>query len=315
MRGTAQPAASSTEEYEELTWLLRRSASLLRGGIPVGSVLGLVLSSEREAVAASPRLTAIGARIATAPDVPRALAAAGSPAWRIAAAAWHIGEQSGAPMATVLDRLAVATQALIDVAHRRAVLVAGPSATVRLVAWLPPAAIGMGLLLGLNPLPVFVTPFGVTLVVIGALLEWCGVRWAKRMMASVARADRIVAVECELLWIALAGGAPPDRARRWVATAVDEVGAEWVPFAELMDVSAAGRVLAMARQTGVPAGALLLEAASLARAHATTQLERDAEQLGVRVLIPLAACILPAFVALGVAPVVVSLLSGVGQFG
>ena len=134
-------------------------------------------------------------------------------------------------------------------------------------------------------------------------------------MTSVARADRIVAVECELLWIALAGGAPPSLARRWVATAVDEVGAEWVPFAKLMDTSAAGRVLAMARQTGVPAGALLLEAASLARAHATTQLEREAERLGVRVLIPLAACILPAFVALGVVPVLVSLLSGVGQIG
>lgn len=306
-------SSSGDATYEELVWLLRRSAALMRGGIPAHRVLALAIEDDVVPPAPGSCLHQIVTRIVGGDSPSGALAAVASPACKVVAAAWLIGERSGAPLAVVLDRLAVALNALIDLAHRRAVLVAGPTATVKLVAWLPPAAIGMGLLLGLNPLPVFVTPLGGCLIVLGALLEWGGVCWARRMMARVERADRLVGVECELLWIALAGGAPPALARKWVASATDEAGAIWVPFCSLMDVSTAGRLLAVASQSGVRAGGLLLEASSLARAQAMTQLERQAERLGVRVLVPLATCILPAFVVLGVIPVLVSLLSGVGS--
>ena len=69
--------------------------------------------------------------------------------------------------------------------------------------------------------------------------------------------------------------------------------------------------IAAARETGIPLRSLLLEEAADARARAHAALEQAAERLGVLVLLPLGLCVLPAFIALGVAPVVLSMLGGV----
>ncbi|WP_083881934.1 MULTISPECIES: type II secretion system F family protein [unclassified Curtobacterium] len=68
-------------------------------------------------------------------------------------------------------------------------------------------------------------------------------------------------------------------------------------------------VLVLARRAGVPAAALLRAAAEDVRDDAAGAALAAAERLAVRLVLPLGVCVLPAFVLVGVVPVVVGVLS------
>lgn len=75
-------------------------------------------------------------------------------------------------------------------------------------------------------------------------------------------------------------------------------------------------VLALAARAGVPAAALLRAAAEDVRDDAAAAGLAAAERLAVRLVLPLGVCVLPAFVLVGVVPVVVGVLSStVGGLG
>lgn len=67
--------------------------------------------------------------------------------------------------------------------------------------------------------------------------------------------------------------------------------------------------LDLAHRAGVPAAALLRNAAEDLRDDVAAASLAAAERLGVRLVLPLGLCVLPAFVVVGVVPVVVGLLS------
>lgn len=89
-------------------------------------------------------------------------------------------------------------------------------------------------------------------------------------------------------------------------------GASWEKAAELVAEDAAlheyCHQLSFAYSTGVPSARMLQAAAVRARAERRHAAEAAAEKLGVTMLFPLGACFLPAFVLLGVVPVLVSML-------
>lgn len=260
----------------------------------------------------SPETRAVSEAVREGASIGAAFAALDGPGWRVLGAAWMLAETSGAPFAPVLDRVGTALRDIEAVARRRSVLTASSQSTVSLVSVLPAVAVGAGILLGFDPLPIFLTPFGIVLLAGGIGLHLCGLRWTRRLTRRVMAADRVAGLECELMWIALSGGASPATARLRLADAIAETRAEWVTFDSLRDGRPLDRALSTAMSAGVPASGLLLEAASDARARTQTELEREAERLGVRILLPLASCILPAFVLLGVVPVVMSLIAGSG---
>lgn len=66
--------------------------------------------------------------------------------------------------------------------------------------------------------------------------------------------------------------------------------------------------LSFAYATGAPSARMLQAAATRARAERRHAAEAAAERLGVKMMLPLGACFLPAFILLGVVPVVVSML-------
>ncbi|UTX53581.1 type II secretion system F family protein [Leucobacter aridicollis] len=237
-----------------------------------------------------------------------AFAGVDGPDWRVLGAAWQLAETSGAPFAPALERIAAALQSISDGARKRSVLLAGPKMTATLVMWLPLASVAVSFILGFNPVPVFFSPVGALLLSIGVLLQVVGAKWTARLTAQVERQDRVAGLECELAWVALAGGAPPRLALRRVADAVSEARAEWVQLDSLRAGEPLARALAVATAAGVPASGLLLEVANDERAKTQAALEREAEKLGVRILLPLAACVLPAFIAVGVVPIVVALV-------
>ncbi|MDO5743843.1 MAG: hypothetical protein Q4P23_05185 [Micrococcaceae bacterium] len=66
--------------------------------------------------------------------------------------------------------------------------------------------------------------------------------------------------------------------------------------------------LRLTRLSGVPAAALLRSSAVAARKRGVRQAEARGAEFGIKLMIPLGLCALPAFICLGVVPVVVSLL-------
>lgn len=77
-------------------------------------------------------------------------------------------------------------------------------------------------------------------------------------------------------------------------------------------LAAMGESLAFAHLTGAATAELLRTAADERRRRDARDAERRAAELGVKLVIPLGTCALPAFICLGVVPVVVSLLPRLG---
>lgn len=304
--GSAAQSRDTGDEESVAALAAARCASLLQGGMsPTRAAASLATDIP------SAETAALAEQVRSGESVGTAFASIDDAQWRVLGAAWQLAERSGAPFAPALERIAAALRSITEVARRRDVLLAGPRATVRLVAWLPLVAVGVGFLLGFDPLPVFLTPLGACLLAVGLLLQGAGARWTRALTDRVQRKDHVAGLECELVWIALAGGAPPGRALRSVADAVSGCGAEWIQLDSLRSGTPLGSAMVTAMDAGAPASSLLRDTAGELRARAQATIEREAERLGVRILVPLACCVLPAFIALGVVPVIVTLLGDV----
>ncbi len=288
-----------------------RSAALLRGGVPAARVWRML----GEESGAPPELVALADDLARGESIPAALAAQQGEEWRVLAVAWRLAEQSGAPLSAVLERLAAALAALERLGERRSVLLAGPRATIRLVAVLPFVALLLGAALGFDPLEALVTPAGSCAVIVGGALLGAGVQWARLLADRLASAEWVSGLECELCWITLSGGAAPRDALRRLADGIDCFELEWVRLAELRRRGTVRAVLARAASLGAPVGPMLLAEAEAARARSLAALEREAERLAVRVLLPIGLCVLPAFILLGVLPVLLAVLGSLDPLG
>ena len=96
-----------------------------------------------------------------------------------------------------------------------------------------------------------------------------------------------------------------------------ELGAPWAAAWELASPGPVGlpapathlrKALRFAATTGAPSAAVLLAEAAQIRRRRSREAERRAAALGVRLVVPLGLCALPAFVALSVVPLLLSLL-------
>lgn len=293
--------------------IVRRAAALLRGGVPAARVWK-ALTEERASGAVVPGvLDRVASRIASGAGTAEALASADQPEWRVLAAAWQAAESSGAPLSGVLDRFADSMRAVGRVAERRAVLLSGPRATIRLVVSLPPVSMALGALLGFDPLRALGGAAGWAVSALGVGLLGLGVHWSGSLLRRVARGDWIAGWEFELAAVAVAGGGSPRAALRLVADCADHARAEWVRLEALAPGGAVTTAIAAAESLGAPLGPMLRGEAEQRRDLAQTQLEQAAERLGVAVLVPLGVCILPAFVMLGVVPVLLAVLGDAGR--
>ena len=92
-------------------------------------------------------------------------------------------------MADVLARFAAQLEVEDDAEAARQTALAGPKATVTLLTWLPLLGLGLGICLGVDPLPMLVgTPIGVAALVAGILLTVAGRIWSARLVRSAAGA-------------------------------------------------------------------------------------------------------------------------------
>ncbi|MBQ0848178.1 type II secretion system F family protein [Streptomyces sp. NPDC057620] len=145
----------------------------------------------------------------------------------------------------------------------------------------------------------------------------------------VVRAARQLPLAADLLAACIAAGASPVMAARAVGEALEgPVGARlargaaeirlggepaeaWHALAALPGARGLARLLERAGESGVPAAVPVARVASEARAERGRAATARARRAGVLITAPVGLCFLPAFIAIGVLPVVLGLASGV----
>ena len=234
-------------------------------------------------------------------------------AWLGLAAAWQVATDSGAPLAGCLRQLAHSFRDLAQLHRDFSVALAGPVATTRLVMVLPLVGILLAATMGFNALQtlLFTVP-GLVCLTLGSGLLVVAARWNRRLLVRAQRARPAPGLQLDLMAIALAGGGSIDRARALVGAAMrDYAPPERAGGArgDTGDAAAVERVLALAVRAGVPAAELLRSEAEQCRQAARTDGQRRSAALGVTLMLPLGVCVLPAFMLVGVVPLLVSVLS------
>lgn len=261
----------------------------------------------------SGRLSDIAKRVKARTDnsvsIPHAFAQEDEPCWRAFAVSLEVARRSGAPIAHSCERLSQAFLKIDSLQKKREVLLAGPKSTVVLITLLPLLSIAISSFLGVDVLEELYSPRGIMLLILGVSLLISGVLWALVMIRNVARSDSVEGIELDLLWVALAGGQSPQNAIRLVADCADALRAEWIPLNSFTKRSPVNLILQTAKESGSSIRPLLGSEADSKRQSTQTFLEKKAESLAIKILLPLGFFILPSFVVLGVLPLVMALMS------
>ncbi|WP_040163613.1 type II secretion system F family protein [Microbacterium gorillae] len=282
-------AAVATREAADTA---RRIAVLLHAGIVPERAWTYVGEVDGGAVATISARMSGGARPADA------IEAQGGP-WVPLAAAWRIAEAVGAPLADTLRAIAGALQDGSETADDVTVALAEPTVTARIMLWLPVLGLLLGAVLGFDTIGVLIgNPLGITCLIAGIGLVVLARQWTRRLVRRARDLPIAPGLRAELAAVALSGGATIDRALRLVD---DALGQD--------EDAAVERVLALSRRAGVPAAALLRASAADARQRTRTEGRIRAVRLGSAMLLPLGLCTLPAFFLLGVAPMVLSVIT------
>jgi tight adherence protein B len=287
----------------EVASVTQRVAVLLAAGVPPSSAWGYAAASSPSTVARAAAEAAPDSIAEAIAEASVALPALDRGAWRALAAAWSVATSTGAPLAPSLLGYASSLRALAHVQRQASVALAGPAATARLVMVLPIVGILFGLGLGFDTIhTLFVTPVGWCCLAVGAGLLVIARRWNSRLVASATPRDPAPGLECDLLAIALSGGASIAGARSRVAEAAQTFGLQ-------RHDGGIEELLALSAAAGVPAGDLLRSEAEEARREAAAAAEEKAAALAVRLMLPLGLCVLPSFMVLGVVPLLVTVIS------
>lgn len=249
----------------------------------------------------------------------------------------RMSESAGAPLATSLERAAEHAEERIDALLGRQSALAAPRATGRILSWLPLLGLGLGVLMGSDPVGVLTgSILGALTGLLGLGLAFAGRRWTAALVhraevesAAGSGGDQTsnvppvdTALVLELLAAQLRAGLAPLAALGTLSEALNsrplhtvcqrlQMGSGWGSawsgsaagtFGELRDA------LAPAYTGGAPSTALLLSLADAHRLSERRAAERAAGRLSVALVVPLGLCSLPAFICLGIVPILISLL-------
>ncbi|MDO4031877.1 type II secretion system F family protein [Clavibacter michiganensis] len=316
LRGSRDEAV--VEEAEEVAAFVRRLAVLLGAGLhlerawsqlaPPG---GRARRGER-AVPALVRRVAAGAgsapladRVVAAATAVEAAGGGTARSWSALAAGLEVADRTGAPLARSLDRLADSLVDIVRVRRDAGTALAGPVATSRTVLLMPGAGLLLAAGLGFDPLRVLVTTVpGLVCLVVGSSLVAIGWRWNRRLVSRALPREPAPGLVLDLVAMAMSGGASVPRAVAVVRRACERAGLRAGD-----DLDAVGSVVDAAARTGAPVAVLLGSEAERIRRDAATWAERAAARLAARLMLPLGVCILPAFLAVGVVPMLLAVVS------
>ncbi len=228
-----------------------------------------------------------------------------SEAWHGLAVAWAVAVDAGAPLAPTLREFAGTLRSLGETQREISVALAAPVATARLVMVLPVVGVFFGMALGFNTLQTLLaTPAGFACLTAGVSLLVLASRWNRSMVRAAQPKDLTPGLLFDLTAIAVSGGSSIERAR----AAVDRALATFAPTVD-GDTRAVDDVLDLSRRAGVPAVELLRSEAEESRLNARAETREQCARLSVRLMLPLGLCVLPAFMVLGVIPLMITVVT------
>lgn len=334
LRGRAGREERAEARLEEAVEALRRWAALLRAGLAPDAAWEEVARGSPPCTDPGPRCCphhearrrAVHARWGIEADEVRGEHDADP--WALADAALAAARRAGAAPSAVAARLADALEAWLDAARARRSAAAGPRATARLLSWLPVGGLGLAWLLGMGPVELLATPLGWVLLVLGGALTAAGRAWTRlalrRAAGDGAEADPAVVLDVAAALLGAGRSLPtalddvaaclPGAQDLRVVTTLLRWGADWdeawEPVADRPAWRTLGERLRPLHRTGMAGRGTLAAAAEGMRQARRRADERAAEELAVRLVVPLGLCQLPAFVCWGVAPMGLALLGG-----
>jgi tight adherence protein B len=284
--------------------VVQRLAVLMAAGVPPASAWGYLREGQPAA--------SIAASAAAGMAIPQSivgqlsgLGAEDQSAWRGLATAWDVATDAGAPLAPTLRDFAGSLRDLAQAERDIAVALAGPLATAKLVLALPLVGLLFGMVLGFNTFATLATtPIGWGCLVVGGVLLAAAARWNRRLVRSARPTDLTPGLVFDLMAIAVSGGSSFDRARVAVASSLARYSSETIH-----DDRGLEAILDLSRRAGVPAAELLRSEATERRRDARSAVQLRANALAIRLMLPLGVCVLPAFMVLGVIPLIVTVLS------
>ncbi|MDR2348240.1 MAG: type II secretion system F family protein [Bifidobacteriaceae bacterium] len=262
------------------------------------------------------------ARLASTPVGPYAAAVA---------AIHRVATDAGASAAALLGSVSGALADAEETADALDAAMAGPKSSARMLQFLPLMGLVLGGLMGAAPLPVlFGGGAGTVALIAGLALIAVGKLWSDALVRAASRPPSTDPLVAGVLAAALRAGLVLPAALRRVGEAwPGQLGAilqaagrqlargqSWDAAWESARAEATGacaqfaealcRALRPVWESGAEAGPLLEGLAARAARAERRRLRQAAARLGVHLMAPLGLCYLPAFIALGLAPVVLS---------
>ena len=220
---------------------------------------------------------------------------------------WKKAQHTGISPASFYATCAAIFEEVADLARWAQSVEAGPRAAQKLIMALPVVALAGASLLGNGALIFLLTqPMGWFLVILAISLMWVAKAWGKSLVEKATTISWQAGMHAEFCGLFLRAGYPPVRALAEAREVFTLIPSGQLSVLEESDVQ---QTLTFASRQGIPATGLL---ESLARAQRSKQRQRvraDIEALSVKLIVPLGVCVLPAFIAVGVIPVVVSMFS------
>ncbi|MBB4735854.1 type II secretion system F family protein [Micrococcus cohnii] len=319
---------------------LRRWAGHLRTGLTTEQAWTAAAEAEECCARAEPGccLGHVLSRLAAVHRLGGAPSAVAGPdgvdSWQTFTGLLELSHRTGTAPAVVAERFAAAREAELDAERARAAHAAGPRSTVTLLRWLPLGGLGLAWMLGAGPAVLLGDVLGWLVLAAGAFFTVAGHVWVSRLLRQARGPEHAVDAAAWLDVTAAQLGAG-----RSLVAALDDVasvmpsghllrpvtrallwGAPWASAWSRLDDSARqedvaqlrelGRRLRPLHATGAAGAQSLVQAAQALRQERARAAQLAAEQLAVRLVVPLGLCHLPAFVCLGVLPMLLAMLRG-----
>ncbi|TYR19567.1 type II secretion system F family protein [Corynebacterium urealyticum] len=244
---------------------------------------------------------------------------------------WELAERTGMSFAPLADSIVADLEAHSAQQEKTAAAMAGARLTEVLLLAMPVGAVGIGQSMGLDPGgTLFGSVIGLGLLLVGAMLACAGVLWTEALTAKVLggvgrRAGPTgqalaVARHLDVFALALAAGLPV--AKAWgVAVGPGEGPAHdvepllllgagpaaWEPLKGHEHYGPVARQAVQQTRAGIRLAEGAKAQARRIRQHSLNQVEAGAERVLIAVAAPLTLCFLPAFVLIGLVPLVIGL--------
>lgn len=214
---------------------------------------------------------------------------------------WGFATRIGAPLGEAMSQFHEFARDQARSQREREQAQAVPSATRKLLLWLPLMSLAFAQLAGFDLARGFSHPVGMASAVLSAGLLWLGARWSRSYLAlpDEPRAEVLTLI---LMQLALRSGIGVTAAKRLCLAELEKLG-------DVVEFDSATEVIALSAETGAAVADLMLARATELREQAATRSITAAQRASVKLLLPLGLTALPAFLLLTLTPIFISLVT------